>query len=289
MNIEELKNSIENKDISNSFMIWKVKDESSYIIANQYYNLIADIFGLEIKYIESINDIQDESFVKDDNLYIINTTEWASKDEHENCIVICNKTKDSRAIELPQLEEWQVIDYCIPKVAGLEKLEIENLISRYNKNFYRFINDIGLISIFNKSEQKFIFEQLNKDDYFLDLSNYKIWDLSNAIIKRDVNSIKNILKVIDFIDVEPLGLAKVLYSNFKTIASIQMNPNITYKDLDISEKQFFVIKKYNCWYYTNEELIEILSLLTNIESLYKYNGITINNLIDYIIINILKG
>ena len=289
MEIAELKNNIENKNIDNSFMIWVVNDTSSRIISDQYIKLISNILNLDVKHIDSVDEIQDDSFIVDDNLYVLDVDEWSDNFEHTNLIVLCKKTKDSRAIVFPKLEEWQVVDYVIPKLLGISRDDINELAIRYNKNFYRFINDMMMISIFNKSEQNFIYRSLLHDKYFNDITNLSIWDLSNSIIKRDISSIKNILSVIDGIDVDPLGLAKVLYSNFKTIASIQMNPNVSYKDLNISEKQFFVIKKYNCWYYTNDELVEILSFLTNIEHMFKYEGINVSELIDYILINILKG
>ena len=65
-------------------------------------------------------------------------------------------------------------------------------------------------------------------------------------------------------------------NNFKTIASIQTNRNVTANDLDISDKQFYVIKKFNCGFYTNDQLINILKLLTNVEYLFKYGEISIS-------------
>lgn len=75
MEIKELKEQIENKTIDNSFKLFLCKDESSYIIVEQYCNEIAKIFNLNIKNIESFNEIPDESFIEDNNLYIIKVDE----------------------------------------------------------------------------------------------------------------------------------------------------------------------------------------------------------------------
>lgn len=286
MDIKELKNNIETNKLDDSFLIWLLSDDSSSIISQQYIHEISKNKNLEIKCIESINDIPDESFIIDNNLYVLKVEEWDKPESHNNCIVICNKTKDKRAIKFPKLETWQVIDYELSKLPGLTKQDLEFFIKPYENNYWRFINDMSKISIFKKEDQRLILDQMLGDGQFDSISDYKIWDLSNAIIKKDINSIKNILKVIDYIDVEPLGLAKVLYNNFKTIISIQTNPKITYKDLGISDKQFFVIKKYNCGYYSNSKLISILNLLTNIEYLFKYGELSISNLIDYMICRI---
>jgi len=287
MDIKELKKTIEDKTIDNSFKIFIEEDESSRIISNQYINEIAKIFNLNKKFIDNINDIPDNSFIEDNNLYIILCDEWAEKGEHSNCIVVCKKTKDSRAIKIPKLEDWQVVDFSTTKVKGIQKESLDNIISLYNRDYFTFFNDIDKISIFEKSIQSFILDELFNNDLLCYTTNYKIWDLSNAIIKKDINTIKIILKILDRIDVEPLGLVKVLYNNFKTIASIQTNRNVTASDLDISDKQFYVIKKFNCGFYTNDQLINILKLLTNVEYLFKYGEISISELIDYIIIKVL--
>ena len=286
MDIKELKNNIETNKLDDSFMIWLLDDSSSSIISNQYIHEIAKNKNLEVKCIDSINDIPDESFIIDNNLYILKVEEWNKPDEHNNCIVICFKTKDKRAIKIPKLESWHVIDFELAKLQGLTKQDIEFFIKPYEDNYWRFMNDMYKIAIFKKEDQRLVLDQMLGDGQFDSITDYKIWDLSNAIIKRDIGLIKNILKVIDYIDIEPLGLAKVLYNNFKTIASIQANPKVTSKDLGISDKQFFVIKKYNCGFYSNQELIYILNLLTNIEYLFKYEELSISNLIDYMICRI---
>lgn len=289
MEIKELKKIIENKTIDNSFKLFLESDESSRIISNQYINEISKILNLEIKYIDSIKDIPDSSFIEDNNLYVIICDEWSESQEHNNCIGICKKTKDNRAIKIPALNDWQVLDFSYKKLNGLERSTVDNLIKFYNGNYFKFLNDIDKISIFNDSQQAFIFNSLLEDGQLNSTQTYTIWDLSNAIIKKDLNTIKNILKIINDLDIEALGLAKVLYNNFKTVVSIQTNSNVSANDLNISDKQFYVIKKFNCGFYTNNQLVEILKLLTNIEYLFKYGEISINDLIDYIIVKILWG
>lgn len=287
MDVKELKNIIENKTIDNSFKILLEEDEYSRIITNQYINEISKILKLNIKYIDSISNIPDDSFIEDDNLYVIIIDEWSESDEHNNCIVICKKTKDNRAIKIPKLVDWQVLDYCYSKLKGLDRSSVDSLIKFYNGNYFKFLNDVDKISIFNDSQQQFIFNEMLNENQLNASSDYTIWDLSNAIIKKDINTVRNILSIINDLDIEPLGLVKVLYNNFKTITSIQTNKNVTANDLNISDKQFYVIKKFNCGFYSNNKLIEILKLLTNVEYLYKYGEISINELIDFIIINIL--
>ena len=153
-----------------------MSDTSSEIIAHQYLNKIADLHHLTVRQIESVNEIPDQSFIEDNNLYIIKTDEWNIPDTHDNCIVICNKTKDGRAIKFPKLESWQVIDFVRSKIDGIDSQVLDNLIERYNGNYWRFINDLDKLSEFNKTEQNLLFKQMIDEHQFDHISNYKIWD-----------------------------------------------------------------------------------------------------------------
>jgi len=281
MEIKELKSKIENKTIDDRFMIWVIDNDYSMIIANQYLHKLSDIWNLNIKYIDSINDIPDKSFIEDDNLYVINIDTWNNDLSHDNCIVICNKCKNG--IKFPKLQDWQLVDYSLSFLKGLDKQDIEWLITQYNGNYFRFLNDIEKISIFDTGSQKLVFNKLLDDHQFDSITSLNVWDLSNAIIKKDIRLIKEVLKVIDYIDVTPLGLSAILLNNFRNILIIQSNPRCTGSDLGISDKQFFVIKKYNTGFYTEDQLVKILDMLTNVEYLYKYDGISMSSLIDYMI------
>lgn len=285
MDIKELKNKIESKSLDERFMIWIMSNEYSNIIADQYLSHISTFWGLSVKRIETINEIPDDSFIEDDNLYVIKTDKWESSDRHDNCVVICNKSKDG--IVFPKLEDWMLIDLALAKVPGLDKQDLEWLITLYNGNYWRFLNDIDRLAVFEKGSQKIMFNQMLDEGQYDTLSSLTIWDLSNAIIKKDMRMIKEVLKVIDYIDVEPLGLAKVLLNNFRNILSIQLNPRCTAKEVNMSDKQFFVVKKYNIGYYSKEQLIKIMEILTNVEYMFKYNELPLSLLIDYLICEIL--
>lgn len=285
MTISDLKKKLETRTIDNSFKVFISQAKSSEIIINQYIHEIALILNLRVKMIESINEIPDESFIEDDNLYVIKTDKWDSNDSHDNCIVVCNSASDG--IKFPKLEDWMIIDYVIPKVQGLDKSCLDELLTVYGDNYFRFLNDIDKIKIFNQSEQRDLLNQMIEDG--LGVSQLTIWDLSNGIIKRDFNLVSSVLNVIDLIDVEPLGLLTTLYKNFKNIMTIQMKQNCTAEDLGISDKQFFVIKKYSCGHYSNKQLIDILQMLSGLEYKWKYEGLEYNQMVDYIICKTLGG
>ena len=288
MSIVELKDQVEANLIDlNDTQVWKLEDDNSIIIAEQYIHKICELRQLEVKYIDSFKDIPDTSFMEDLNLYIYKTDEIDKIEQHLNCIVLCKTTKIKSAIKIPKLEEWQVVDYACSLVKGINKVELEWLITQYNGNYMKFISDISKLSCLTSNQQMPIYEQMLNEGQFSDHTSLNIWDLTNSIIKRDKKVVVEALKVIDHMDVEPLGLLTTLYRGFKNVIDIQLNPKATAESTGMSSKQFYAVSKYNCGHYSKEELIKIFKLLTSMEYKFKFEDLDISNMIDYLIINIM--
>ena len=302
MDIKELKSKIENNSLDSSFLVLELEDITSLIIAEQYIDRISKNKNLNVKYIDSIDEIQDDSFIVDDNLYVISMldgykdyrwviNEWKDIKEHDNCIVICGKS--DKGVKIPKLVDWNVVDYLSNKVPGLTKDDIKWLVSKYQGDYrepplyQRLLNDIEKISIFDKEDQKEIFNELIDDGSFDTLSTYTIFNLSDGILMRDKDQVRNVYLVKDYIDCDPLPLWTILYKNFKNISFIESNRNISASDLGMNDKQFYITKKYKTGHYSKKELTEIMSILTNIEYMYKFGGLSVDQLIDYLIIKIM--
>ena len=282
--IKVLKKQIELQDVPSTFMVWVMENEYSEIIAKQYLDEICKIRNLEVNRVDSLDEIPDESFIEDNNLYVIKVDKWESDMTHDNCVVICNK---GDGIKFPKLEDWMLVDLALAKLPGINRQDIEWLITIYNGNYWRFLNDIDKLSVFDKGSQNIMFNQMIDDHQYDSLSSITIWDLSNSILKKDLKTVKEVLRVIEYVDIDPLGLAKVLLNNFRNILNIQLNPMCKAKDVNMSDKQFFVVKKYNIGYYNRDQLIHIMKVLTNVEYMFKYGELPLSMLIDYLICEIL--
>jgi DNA polymerase III delta subunit len=288
MDIKQLKKNIESKDLDTLSMIWQIENESSKIIVDLYIKEICKFTHLSKKIISSFSDIPDTSFIVDDNLYVIYLDKFNDTLKYDNCIVVCNSTTNKDVIKIPKLLDWQIIDYVMPKVNGIEKVDLEWLLSNYSGNYFRFINDIEKLSIFPTSTQKIFFNQMVDEGVFDTISSLTVFDLSNAIIKKDTKLIREVLNVKDYIDLTPMHFLTILINNFKRLIDIQLNPRSTPESLEMSEKQFYVIKKYNCGYYNEKQLIKIYDILINIEYMFKFKELDIDDIIDYIIVKILE-
>ena len=295
MDIKELKNNIENKCLDNNFMIWVLTDYSSEVIAKQYYKEIAKYKNLTIKIINDFKEIGTAGFIEDDNLYIYKVDKLESFEPHDNLIIICNKTNYKDKIVIPKLEPWQFIDYLQAKLPGMNKADLDWLITQYEVldsrvkevKYERLENDLDKIAIFEPALQDNIFNELYTNGEYNTISNLTVFDLSEAMIKKDAKLALEVLKVFDYIDSKPhVWILSILLNNFRNIIGVQVGNN-TAEELGISDKQHWVIKKHNCGYYNTEQLYNIYKMLTKVEYLYKFGGLTQDMLADYIVCKIL--
>lgn len=293
MNIIELKKNIEDKTLNDSFLILKYSDFP--FIARQYIEAISEFKNKPIVYVESLNDITSNIFGEDDNLYVMNIDKidkqfrFASLD---NKIVIC-KSIDADVlegmrqyvVEIPKLQQWQIRAYTAKNLPGLSNEEI-NWLSDVTKDIYRLSNEVDKIKIFKKKDQGQIFRLLNEEYAYGDLNSSTIFNFTNAITKRDIKTVKNILDTIETMDAEPMGVVSILYKSFKNILNIQMSANATAESLGMNPRQFSAIK-YNLGKFNNTELIKIFDMITLVDYQLKSGNLPNDNIIDYLLINIL--
>ena len=293
MNIIELKKNIEDKTLNDSFLILKYSDFP--FIARQYIEAISEFKNKPIVYVESLNDITSNLFGEDDNLYVMNIDKIDKQFRFtslDNKIVIC-KSIDADVlegmrqyvVEIPKLQQWQIRAYTAKNLPGLSNEEI-NWLSDVTKDIYRLSNEVDKIKIFNKKDQGQIFSLLNEEYAYGDLNSSTIFNFTNAITKRDIKTVKNILDTIETMDAEPMGVVSILYKSFKNILNIQMSANATAESLGMNPRQFSAIK-YNLGKFNNTELIKIFDMITLVDYQLKSGNLPNGNIIDYLLINIL--
>lgn len=284
MDIKSLKAKIENNDLDDSFMLWKCPPGSELVVS-QYLRKIAENKHLVLKYIDSIDEIVGDSFLKDINLYVFLSKKYNEKYNNNNLIVICEETKNTDAIVFPKLEAWQVVDFAKSFLPGVNIEMLNELIKGYSE-YQLFISDMEKLAIFDEEDQNYLV-----DDLFDQLSitpTLTVFDLSNALLRHDIKLAREVLKVKDRIDLTPMHLLTILLNNVKKVLDIQLGGNnIKASDLGISDKQFFVIKKYNCGIYSNAKLISIYETLLDIENKFKFKELEVCDIIDYIVCKIL--
>ena len=295
MTLPELKEKIK-PGMEDLFIVFQLTDLTSEYIAWKYIYSISEVKGLSVIRIDSTNEIDDGGLLEDKNLYVLKCDNMVDVEPVNNLVVLCSKTSYKEAIKLPKLEPWQFIDYINKRVPGLNKTDIEWLTTIYNQtdsrvttiNYNRLENDLDKLSVFPESVQNNLFNYLYDHGEYDTISSFTIFDLTGALIKKDREKVLQVLKVIDYIDAKPhVWLLSILLNNFRNIIAIQTGQGVTAESLGIKDKQYWVIKKYNIGYYDLPRLIKIYEMLTGLEYKYKFGGLNMDQMSDYIICKIL--
>lgn len=306
--LQELKKAIQNKNLDDSLLIFKWSDFS--FIAFEYIHAIADFKNLEIKVIDdfdeaflsSRNNLFDFSSI--DYLQVFIVDKFQTKltyqlDELENVVVVCKNVEEKTLehikekdyyFEIPKLSDWQIEDYFHMSCPGLSEPKIKWLCEITNNDIFRIDNEIKKIACFDKDSQEDVFDIIDGDNGYSDLTQNGIYDLTNAMLSKDVKQVASILRDIDNMDVEGVGLITILRKSFKNIISIQLDSNATAEKLGIKQAQFNIVKAKNCNRFSNDKLKDIYKFLVDFDYNLKSGNLDMSKdrLIDYIICEVLS-
>ena len=298
MELRELKNKILAQEAL-SFPLLFINYDNDYLIKS-YIKKIAENNSLTIKEIESIKemvDIESGMFKEVEYLYIykLNKDDNLSKEQLKDYKIILisdtdRKDSDIDKVVFNKLENWQIEAYVQALLPGLDNQEVNWLCKNAKYDIWRLDNEASKLNIFDKKDQSKILMAINDDNGYVDLNELTIFNLSNAIMNKDMLGIKKVVEDIDNIDVEGTGLVTILLKNFLNIINIQTNSKATAQSLGMSEKQFRYLQYNQCNKYSNEELFNIYNFLTDID--YKLKSglleMTNNQLNYYVLSHIIK-
>ena len=298
MELRELKNKILAQEAL-SFPLLFINYDNDYLIKS-YVKKIAENNSLTIKEIESIKemvDIESGMFKEVDYLYIykLNKDDNLSKEQLKDYKIILisdtdRKDSDIDKVVFNKLENWQIEAYVQALLPGLDNREVSWLCKNAKYDIWRLDNEASKLNIFDKKDQSKVLMAINDDNGYVDLNELTIFNLSNAIMNKDMLGIKKVVEDIDNIDVEGTGLVTILLKNFLNIINIQTNSKATAQSLGMSEKQFRYLQYNQCNKYSNEELFNIYNFLTDID--YKLKSglleMTNNQLNYYVLSHIIK-
>ena len=292
MDIRLFKENVLNNSVKPQMYALVYDDNNSIIL--QYVNHIAQSTNNSITYLKELDDLQDLMSLgdyDDGGIYVLQLDKLTDKIPRSFyklfCFIICKEVTnndDLETIKFPKVETWQLLDYAKVSLKGVNERKIEWLVNLLGNNQLRLENEINKITIFPMNERDAIFDLINNDGGYDDITNLTMFNLVTAISKKSKQEIIDVLEAIKLIDIEPMGLVTSLLKQFKLAIDVKMGTK-DYKGLNISQKQYIAIKKYNP--YTTNELVKIYKLLTNIDYELKIGLLPNEYIIDYVICNIL--
>ena len=290
MTILNLKNSIEQNVLPHQTLIFTYTDTDW--VCMQYTQEISKRTNREILFVD--NTFSTNSERSDDKLLYVLRVDALTEEVSsiKNLIVFCKKVeceqRDALVVEVPSLEDWQKDDYACSICAGLTLKDAEILYNTYKYSMYRLDNEVSKIGMFAEQFQTTLFQRMLREGQFDDVSNKTVFDLTTAILHKDINKISYMLRRIDTIGVEPIGLLTILFNNFRNVILVQLNKYPTAELCNMTGGQFYAVKKNNINYYTKEQLVRIFMFLSSVDYKLKSGELSSEYLIDYMLIKIAK-
>lgn len=303
MTIIDLKNQIVTKELMDTFIIFQYDKED--FIPRQYINEIAKVTGRDIEYLEEIDSLCQTTFsifgeetLSPTTLRVFSVDDfscsYAALSEETFLIILAKKIDENTAklfsnniVTVPKLVDWQIKDYAYSIAEGVPPKDIDWLISLYGADLYRLNQELDKFRIFDNEERKYLFTDLKNDGAYTDASTYNIFNITNAMAKKDIATLNSVYHELDRVDVNEFGLLTLLLRNFKNIMMVQLQASPTAETSLMESKQFYAVKNLPK-VYSAEQLTKIFMFLSDIDRQVKSGELPTDIMIDYMIIKILS-
>ena len=289
MDIKELKLQIENGSIGSSGIIFVSKDT---YVPKQYIYRIASLYNKDVEYVQSSSRLVKSnslfSFNDRNNILVFITDRLDTEiilDEFS--YIICNKCKNKDAISVPNLENWQILDYAISNSSSnIDRNKIKTLVDACNNDMYLLDNEINKYNIFT-SNQNNIFNSLNDNFQFVKSFNESIFDFTNSILDKDLSKIVYFYNNLDKYNFDIMAIISIMYTQIRNIIVVGFNSNPTEENTGLSSKQIYWIRK-NLYKYNRDQLIRLFTFISDVDYLIKDGLLSNKQALDYIIITFLQ-
>lgn len=310
MNIQELKESVIGHTFPDGLQIFVASNDN--FIIHQYLHEICQGKGLklnwfEVKWLDEIKDVLPQekcggvfdNMFEDNELRVYNiahNVDYAAQVpiDQTNSIIITPKVSEevvdafgNNITIFPTLTDMQIKDYVHTQVPGLNDETINWLLETTHKNMFRLEQECNRFKCIEKEKQQQVFDKMIDEGGYDDLTNKTIFDLTNAITKRDKKTIDMLMHEIDSMDVTDMYLLTVLHNSFKNLLGVQCsNGSANANSLGLKPNQFNAIK-YNCGKYSNVELVDRLRYINSLDYKLKTGLLDIKDMVPLLLTRLL--
>ena len=303
MDIKSCKKCIEDKVKITDFLIFK--EDKTDFISRQYIQAIAKINNQEIEYIDNIQPLLDDldsifneiSYETEPRLKVLKTSMFDYSDIRalnlNSVFIICNKLSEeagnifkNNIIEIPSLEAWQIKDYVYSIAEGADTKQLDRIINICGSNIERLDSELAKLQIFAPEERKYLLEGMIRDGAFNDLTDYTVFNVTSAILKKDVGTLNTYMKHLNSIDINEVGLITILSKNVKDLINVQLTPNPTPESTGLDSRKLYAIKKMPRT-FSPDKLSDLYKFLCDLDRRLKNGELPVEIMINYIILKVL--
>lgn len=311
MNIADVKTQIKNKKIQPYYIFAGEEIE----IQRLYINKIAEVLGLDVVRVESIADVwssivtpilfdsacvyvvrDDKDLIQDDILQ----TQIERNNLNGNIIIHLISSLDKRTklyksnsdkiVLFEHLTTDMLIKYCQREIA-LNKRNCERLIAICENDYSRILLEIDKIKSYINSlpeeDCNKVFEQFVEDGTIAVPPQDAIFDLVDAILKRQRCKAFDLLEQCYAVGEANMVILSVLYNNAKQVLQVQAcESSDIVKSTGLTPFQVKCAKE-KCGCYYNDELVDMLWLIQKIQKGIITGQIEDAISVNYLLVNIL--
>ena len=303
MDIKSCKKCIEDNVKISDFLIFK--EAKSDFVSKQYIQAIAKINQQEIEYIDDImpliNDLdsifKEVAYETEPRLKVLKTSVFEYSDLRalnlDSVFIVCEKLSEeaenafkNNIIEIPTLELWQIKDYVYSIAEGADTKQLDRIIQICGSNIERLDSELAKLQIFAPGERKYLLDGMIRDGAFNDLTDYTVFNVTTAILKKDISTLSTYMKHLNSIDINEVGLVTILSKNVKDLINVQLNPNPTPESTGLDSRKLYAIKKMPRT-FSLDKLSELYRFLCDLDRRLKNGELPVYIMINYIILKVL--
>ena len=317
MNITDVKTDIKNKAIKSYYIFAGDEIEVQRI----YINKIAEVLGYDVVRADSIADVWSNiispTLFDKPSVYVVRDDKDLLQDEilqrqieqnklNDNVIINLLSTVDKRTkfyksnsakiVLFERLSTEMLIKYC-QRIITLNRANCERLIAICENDYSRILLEIDKIVRYAEwyhdpamgytLSYDDVFEQFVKDGTISIPPKDAIFDLVDAVLKRQIDRVYNLYEQCKAVGEANMVILSVLFTNTKQVLQVQ-----ACEGSDISKSTGLTgwqIKnaKDNLGYYSNAELKDILRLIQKVQKGIITGKIEDDMSIEYLLVNIL--
>lgn len=303
MDIKSCKRCIEDKVKITDFLIFK--EAKSDFISRQYIQAIASINNQTIEYIDSIDPLINEldsifidsSYETEPRLKVLKTSMFEYSDIRalnlDSVFIVCNKVSEetenlfkNNIIDVPALEAWQIKDYVYSIAEGADTKQLDRIIQICGSNIERLDSELAKLQVFAPGERKYLLDGMIRDGAFNDLTDYTVFNVTSALLKKDISTLNTYMKHLSSIDINEVGLITILSKNVKDLINVQLTPNPTPESTGLDSRKLYAIKKMPRT-FSAEKLSDLYKFLCDLDRRLKNGELPVEIMINYIILKVL--
>ena len=285
MNITDVKTDIKNKAIKSYYIFAGEEIEIQRI----YINKIAEVLGYEVVRVDSIADVWADIvsplLFGEPRVYVVRDDKDLMQDEtlqrqidnnklNGNVIINLITTIDKRTkwykansdkiVLFERLSDEVLLKY-IQREIALNKRNCERLIAICENDYSRILLEIDKIKRYTDKNYDAVFEQFVKDGTIAIPPKDAVFDLVDAILKRQIKNVYYLYEQCKEIGEANMVILSVLYNNTKQVLQVQgCESKDICKSTGLNAWQVKCAKD-KCGYYSLSELTVILKFIQKVQ------------------------